>query len=67
MTGVGKGKKIEVLNNVIYPHSVGIFYTAFTQYLGFENYGDEYKVMGLSPYGNPTLVEKVKDLSLIHI
>ena len=62
MTGVGKGKKIEVLNNVIYPHSVGIFYTAFTQYLGFENYGDEYKVMGLSPYGNPTLVEKVKDV-----
>jgi carbamoyltransferase len=62
MIGVGKGKKIEVLDNVIYPHSVGIFYTAFTQYLGFEHYGDEYKVMGLSPYGKPTLVEKVKDV-----
>ena len=58
MIGIGKGKKIEVLDSVIYPHSVGVFYTAFTQYLGFEHYGDEYKVMGLSPYGNPTLVEK---------
>jgi len=62
MIGVGKGDKIEVLDNVIYPHSVGVFYTAFTQYLGFENYGDEYKVMGLSPYGKPTLVDKVKDV-----
>ena len=62
MIGTGKGKKIEVLDSVIYPHSVGVFYTAFTQYLGFENYGDEYKVMGLSPYGKPTLVEKVKDV-----
>lgn len=60
MIGVGKGNKIEVLDSVIYPHSVGIFYTAFTQYLGFEHYGDEYKVMGLSPYGSPTLVEEVK-------
>jgi carbamoyltransferase len=64
MIGIGKGKKIEVLDSVIYPHSVGVFYTAFTQYLGFEHYGDEYKVMGLSPYGKPTLVEKVKDVIL---
>ena len=62
MIGVGKGTKIEVLDSVIYPHSVGVFYTAFTQYLGFENYGDEYKVMGLSPYGNPTMVDKIKDV-----
>ena len=62
MIGIGMGNKIEVLDSVIYPHSVGVFYTAFTQYLGFENYGDEYKVMGLSPYGKPTLVEKVKDV-----
>jgi len=62
MMGVGKGTKIEVLDSVIYPHSVGVFYTAFTQYLGFENYGDEYKVMGLSPYGNPTMVDKIKDV-----
>jgi len=62
MIGVGKGTKIEVLDSVIYPHSVGVFYTAFTQYLGFENYGDEYKVMGLSPYGNATMVDKIKDV-----
>ncbi|RRS30906.1 MAG: carbamoyltransferase [Epsilonproteobacteria bacterium (ex Lamellibrachia satsuma)] len=62
MIGTGKDNKIEVLDQVIYPHSVGVFYTAFTQYLGFANYGDEYKVMGLSPYGNPTLVDKVKDV-----
>jgi len=64
MIGIGRGNKIEVLDSVIYPHSVGIFYTAFTQYLGFENYGDEYKVMGLSPYGKPTLAKKVKDVLL---
>jgi len=62
MIGIGKGNKIEVLDQVIYPHSVGVFYTAFTQYLGFENYGDEYKVMGLSPYGNATMTDKVKDV-----
>ena len=62
MIGVGKGNKLEVLDSVIYPHSVGVFYTAFTQYLGFQNYGDEYKVMGLSPYGNPTMTDKIKDV-----
>lgn len=62
LIGTGKGNKIEVLDSVIYPHSVGVFYTAFTQYLGFANYGDEYKVMGLSPYGNATLIDEVKDV-----
>jgi len=62
MIGAGCGTEIEVLDNVIYPHSVGVFYTAFTQFLGFRHYGDEYKVMGLSPYGKPTLVDKVKDV-----
>lgn len=62
MIGVGKGKKIEVLDAVIYPHSVGVFYTAFTQYLGFDKYGDEYKVMGLAPYGAPTMVDQLRDV-----
>lgn len=62
MIGTGVKTKIEIIDSVIYPHSVGVFYTAFTQYLGFANYGDEYKVMGLSPYGNPNLVEKIKDV-----
>ncbi len=62
MRGVGRGNKIEVLDSVSYPHSIGIFYTTFTQYLGFPHYGDEYKVMGLSPYGKPTLVEELHDV-----
>lgn len=62
MTGMGKGKNIEVFDKVNFPHSIGIFYTGFTQYLGFPYYGDEYKVMGLAPYGQPTLVEKVRDV-----
>lgn len=60
MTAVGKGLNIEVLNTVSYPHSLGLFYTLFTQYLGFSHYGDEYKVMGLAPYGTPKYVDEVK-------
>ena len=62
MRGIGKGNKIEVLDSVSYPHSIGIMYTTFTQYLGFPNYGDEYKVMGLSPYGKATLVDEVRQV-----
>ena len=59
MLGRGKGTNIEVLESVDFPASVGLFYTAFTQFLGFPHYGDEYKVMGLAPYGNPQYVDKV--------
>ena len=45
----------EVLDRVLFPHSLGIFYTALTQWLGFPHYGDEGKVMGLAPYGDPAL------------
>jgi carbamoyltransferase len=62
MIGIGRGNKIEVLDSVDFPHSVGIFYTAFTQLLGFPHYGDEYKVMGLAPYGEPKYVEQLKDV-----
>jgi carbamoyltransferase len=48
MTGIGRGNKIEVIDSVDFPHSAGLFYTAFTQLLGFPHYGDEYKVMGLA-------------------
>ena len=51
MTAVGCDNSFKVLNQVSYPHSLGVFYTAATQFLGFPNYGDEYKVMGLAPYG----------------
>jgi len=62
MTGIGSGNRIEVMNSVDFPHSLGIFYTAFTQLLGFPHYGDEYKVMGLAPYGRPAYVEKLKEI-----
>ena len=60
MIGVGKGTNISVLDSVSYPHSVGVFYTTFTQWLGFMNYGDEYKVMGLAPYGKPIYADKIQ-------
>ena len=62
MVAVGKANKIEVLDSVDFPHSLGIFYTAFTQLLGFPHYGDEYKVMGLAPYGEPKYAERLKDV-----
>ena len=58
--GVGSGKGITVSDSIYYPHSLGIFYQAITQFLGFPNYGDEYKVMGLAPYGNPRFVDEVR-------
>jgi carbamoyltransferase len=64
MIAFGKDKKIEVLDAVIYPHSAGIFYTSLTQYLGFPHYGDEYKVMGLAPYGEPKYVNELKKVIL---
>lgn len=62
MTAVGEGSNIKVLKSVQYPHSAGIFYTSLTQYLGFPNYGDEYKVMGLAPYGKPKYVDQLKEI-----
>lgn len=60
MWGVGNGASIKVHDQVGFPHSLGLFYLAMTQYLGFPNYGDEYKVMGLAPYGMPTEIEKMR-------
>jgi len=62
MIGTGKGNKINILDSVDFPHSVGLFYTAFTQLLGFPHYGDEYKVMGLAPYGKPEYVDRLRDV-----
>jgi carbamoyltransferase len=52
--GMGRGANIALEGRVHFPHSLGIFYQALTQYLGFPHYGDEYKVMGLAPYGAPS-------------
>jgi carbamoyltransferase len=51
--GVARGDRITIEGRVLFPHSLGIFYEMMTHYLGFPNYGDEYKVMGLAPYGEP--------------
>jgi carbamoyltransferase len=58
--GVGRGASIEREGQVLFPHSLGIFYQAITQYLGFPHYGDEYKVMGLAPYGQLGFVEEMR-------
>ncbi len=63
--GVGKGTDIEIDGRVYFPHSLGIFYQALTQYLGFPHYGDEYKVMGLAPYGKPTYIEEMRQIVLL--
>ena len=62
MTAVGSGNKFKVLKEVNYPHSLGVFYTAVTQFLGFPNYGDEYKVMGLAPYGKPKYLKELDQI-----
>ena len=60
--GVGRGGEIAVEGRVKFPHSLGIFYQALTQYLGFPAYGDEYKVMGLAPYGEPRFLSKLREV-----
>jgi carbamoyltransferase len=62
MLARGRGNRFEVLDRVLFPHSLGIFYTAVTQWLGFPKYGDEGKVMGLAPYGTPRHLERMRDL-----
>jgi len=58
--GVGHGTAIDVARHIYFPHSLGIFYQALTQYLGFPHYGDEYKVMGLAPYGAPVFLPQMR-------
>lgn len=62
MWAVGRGKRMEIRGAVHYPHSLGLYYTAFTQFLGFPKYGDEYKMMGLAAYGVPQSVSAVRDV-----
>ena len=62
MLAVGHDAHMEILDSIDLPHSIGVFYSAFTQYLGFPHYGDEYKVMGLAPYGVPRYVDKLRDI-----
>ena len=60
MCGLGEGTKIRTLGEVAFPHSLGMYYTAITQYLGFWRFGDEYKVMGLAAYGQPAYLDEFR-------
>ncbi len=62
MWAVGRDRRVDILGQVEYPHSVGIVYTATTQFLGFPHYGDEGKIMGLAPYGRPRFIEKFREI-----
>lgn len=57
MVGLGEGAQVTVFDRVMFPNSLGLFYLAMTQYLGFLEYGDEYKVMGLAAYGKPEYLD----------
>ncbi len=56
---LGEGNRLVKMRSIHFPHSLGLFYSVFTDYLGFTVNEDEYKVMGLAPYGRPTLVDKL--------
>ena len=60
LLGSGKGNQLQYFDRTHFPHSLGYLYNAITLYLGFPNYGDEYKVMGLAPYGEPEYVEEFR-------
>lgn len=60
--GFGHGKELKIESRVYFPHSLGIFYSALTQFIGFPHYGDEYKVMELAPYGEPNFLEPLREV-----
>ncbi len=60
--GTGRGDRLDILGRVGFPHSLGMYYLALTQYLGFPNYGDELKLMELSAYGEPRYKEQLQSL-----
>jgi carbamoyltransferase len=64
-SAIGLGGTLKTLDRIYFPHSLGLFYLAITQYLGFPKYGDEYKVMGLAPYGEPRYTKHLRQL--IHL
>lgn len=62
MSALGQGPKMRILSEVAFPHSLGMYYTALTQYLGFWKFGDEYKVMGLAAYGQPAFLDEFRHI-----
>jgi len=64
--GSGNGTALSLDGRVLFPHSLGIFYQAMTQYLGFPHYGDEYKLMGLAAFGDASCRDEVAPLLSLH-
>jgi len=62
MWGSGAGNRMEIDGAIAFPHSLGLYYSAVTQYLGFLKFGDEYKVMGLAAYGEPGHLAAFRDI-----
>src|SRR6202050_296818 len=60
MWALGEGPRMQALGEIAFPHSLGMYSTALTQYLGFWKFGDEYKVMGLAAYGQPEFLEEFR-------
>src|ERR1700692_2068710 len=60
MWGVGRGNRMHIDGAIAFPHSLGLYYTAMSQYLGFRKFGDEYKVMGLAAYGEPAYLDEFR-------
>ncbi len=60
--GRGREATVDLEQRVWFPHSLGVFYSALTQFLGFPHYGDENKVMGLAPYGEPTYLAEMREI-----
>ena len=62
MWALGEGARMRHLGEVTFPHSLGMYYTALTQYIGFWKFGDEFKVMGLAAYGQPEFLEEFRKI-----
>jgi carbamoyltransferase len=60
--GMGRDRKVEILEEIRFPHSLGLLYSAFTAYCGFEVNEGEYKLMGMHPYGKPRFVDKIHEI-----
>jgi len=60
MWGSGRGNRMDIAGAIAFPHSLGLYYTAVSQYLGFKKFGDEYKVMGLAAYGEPAYLDEFR-------
>jgi carbamoyltransferase len=59
--GLGRGNRVDILKEIHFPHSLGLFYSAFTSYIGFRVNSGEYKLMGLAPYGEPRYRDVIRD------